>query len=101
MAAVSFLHRFGSALNRHMHLHACGADGVFVATDAPDGVAFLPARPISSADLAALTEPLEPPPLPPARGPPIHWPELVQAHDDRDVVQAAPDGFSAIDIHAI
>ena len=56
LGAVSFLHRFGSALNRHVHLHACVTDGVFVATDAPDGVPFLPARPISPADLAELTE---------------------------------------------
>jgi hypothetical protein len=28
--AVSFLHRFGSALNRHVHLHACVTDGVLV-----------------------------------------------------------------------
>ncbi|NCA11791.1 hypothetical protein EBR56_08285 [bacterium] len=26
----SFLHRFGSALNHHVHLHACVTDGVFV-----------------------------------------------------------------------
>ena len=56
LGAVSFLHRFGSALNRHVHLHACATDGVFTATDSPDGVAFLPARPISPADLATLTE---------------------------------------------
>jgi hypothetical protein len=54
LGAVSFLHRFGSALNRHVHLHACVTDGVFAS--APDGVAFLPARPISPADLATLTE---------------------------------------------
>ena len=30
--AVSFLHRFGSALNHHVHLHACATDGVFVPT---------------------------------------------------------------------
>jgi hypothetical protein len=30
LGAVSFLHRFGSALNRHVHLHACVTDGVFV-----------------------------------------------------------------------
>ena len=29
LGAVSFLHRFGSALNRHVHLHACITDGVF------------------------------------------------------------------------
>ena len=52
--AVSFLHRFGSALNRHVHLHTCVTDGVF--TRSPEGVAFVPARPISPADLEALTE---------------------------------------------
>ena len=55
LGAVSFLHRFGSALNHHVHLHACATDGVFVPTgDGPP--AFLPARPITQADLAALTE---------------------------------------------
>jgi hypothetical protein len=57
---ISFLHRFGSALNYHVHLHACVTDGVFLpaateaARDTPP--AFLPARPITPADLAALTE---------------------------------------------
>ena len=38
-----------------MHLHACATDGVFVPTcDGPP--AFLPARPITTADLATLTE---------------------------------------------
>jgi hypothetical protein len=60
LGGVSFLHRFGSALNRHVHLHACVTDGVFrpaaddAGCDAPP--AFLPARPINQADLAALTE---------------------------------------------
>jgi len=60
LGGVSFLHRFGSALNHHVHLHACVTDGVFVppaaeaGSDAPP--AFLPARPINQADLAALTE---------------------------------------------
>ena len=60
LGGISFLHRFGSALNRHVHLHACVTDGVFVPAaddaerDAPP--AFLPARPINQADLAALTE---------------------------------------------
>jgi len=53
--AVSFLHRFGSAINRHVHLHACVTDGVFMPTgDGPP--AFLPSRPINQADLAALAE---------------------------------------------
>ncbi len=29
LGAVSFLHRFGSALNHHVHLHACVTDGLF------------------------------------------------------------------------
>jgi len=53
--AVSFLHRFGSAINRHVHLHAYVTDGVFMPNgDGPP--AFLPARPITQADLASLAE---------------------------------------------
>ena len=29
LGAVSFQHRFGSALNQHVHLHACVTDGVY------------------------------------------------------------------------
>ena len=60
LGAASFLHRFGSALNHHVHLHVCATEGVFVPPadgarcDTPP--AFLPARPINQADLAALTE---------------------------------------------
>jgi len=55
LGAGSFLHRFGSALNHHVHLDACVTDGVFMPTaDAPP--AFLPVRPITQADLAMLTE---------------------------------------------
>ncbi|MEI6506112.1 MAG: transposase [Planctomycetota bacterium] len=57
---ISFLHRFGSALNHHVHLHACVTDGVFLpAADQADSDApptFLQARPVTAADLAALTE---------------------------------------------
>jgi hypothetical protein len=58
LGGISFLHRFGSALNHHVHLHACVPDGVFVpaaaeaACDAPP--AFPPARPITPVHLAAL-----------------------------------------------
>jgi len=38
-----------------VHLHACATDGVFVPTGGGPP-AFLPARPITQADLAALTE---------------------------------------------
>ena len=60
LGGISFLHRFGSALNHYVHLHVCATDGVFVpaaaeaGTDAPP--AFLPARPITQVHLAALTE---------------------------------------------
>jgi hypothetical protein len=53
-------HRFGSALNDHVHLHACVTDGVFMppaagsANDAPPR--FLQARPITQGELAAVTE---------------------------------------------
>jgi len=53
--AVSLLHRFGSALNRHVHLHLCATDGVFVPNgDGPP--AFLPAHPITQVHLVTLTE---------------------------------------------
>jgi hypothetical protein len=55
LGGISFLHRFGSALNHHVHRHACATDGVFMPTvDGPP--ALLPARPIAQADLATLTE---------------------------------------------
>ena len=38
--------------------------------------------------LTHLGEPLEPPPVSPARGPPTDWGELVQPHDDSNVFQA-------------
>jgi hypothetical protein len=51
--------------------------------------------------LTHLGEPLEPPPVSPARGPPTDWCELVQAHDDRAIFQASPDELPAIDIHSL
>ena len=48
-----------------------------------------------------LGEPLEPPPMSPARGPPTDWGELVQVHDDRDIFQTSPDQLPAIDIHSL
>jgi hypothetical protein len=60
LGGISFLHRFGSALNHHVHLHACVTDGVFMPPGAEAGSdaapAFLPARPITHVHLAALTE---------------------------------------------
>jgi hypothetical protein len=51
--------------------------------------------------LTHLGEPLEQPPVSPARGPPTDWGELVQVHDDRDIFQASPDEVLAIDIHSL
>jgi hypothetical protein len=51
--------------------------------------------------LTHLGGPLEPPPLAPARGPLTDWGELVQAHDDREAIQAACDELPAIDIHSL
>ena len=51
--------------------------------------------------LAHRGEPLEPPLLSPARGPPTDCGELVHVHDDRDVLQASPDDLPVIDIHSL
>ena len=51
--------------------------------------------------LEALDEPLEPPLLAPARGPPTSWTELVQVHDDHDAIQVAPDDLPVIDIRSL
>ena len=51
--------------------------------------------------LTHLGEPLEPPPVSPARGPPTDWGELVQVHDDRAIFQASPDELPVIDIHSL
>ena len=48
-----------------------------------------------------LGEPLEHPPVSPARGPPTDWGELVQVHDDRAIFQASPDELPAIDIYSL
>ncbi len=51
--------------------------------------------------LIHLCEPLEPPPLSPASGPPTARGEIVQVHDDRDAIQATPDDLPAIDIYSL
>ncbi|MCX7414950.1 MAG: hypothetical protein NTY25_00430 [Planctomycetia bacterium] len=51
--------------------------------------------------LTHLGEPLEPPPVSPARGPPTDWGELVQTHDDGDDLQASRDELPVIDIHSL
>ena len=46
-----------------------------------------------------LGEALVPPPVSPAREPPVAWDDLVQADDDRSLHQATPDDLPMIDIH--
>jgi hypothetical protein len=72
---------------------ACGGDVRLISFITEPG----PIRKI----LTHLGEPLEPPPVSPARGPPTAWGELVQVHDDRDVLQSSPDELPAIDIHSL
>jgi hypothetical protein len=47
---------FGSALNQHVHLHACVTDGVFKRSTDGDGVTFYAARPLTASDLVAVTQ---------------------------------------------
>ena len=51
--------------------------------------------------LTHLGEPLEPPPVSPARGPPADWGELVQVHDDRAIFQGRIDELPVIDIRSL
>jgi len=51
--------------------------------------------------LTHLGEPLEPPPIAAAQGPPTARGALVQTHDDRDAVQVSPDEVPVIDIHSL
>ena len=72
---------------------ACGGDIRLIAFITEPG----PIRKI----LTHLGEPLAPPPVSPARGPPTDWGELVQVHDGREAVQVLPDELPVIDIHSL
>ncbi len=55
LGAVSFLHRFGSALNPHVHFHCCVLDGVFEAEPESGGaVRFREAVGLSAQEVAAV-----------------------------------------------
>ena len=71
---------------------ACGGDIRLIAFITEPG----PIRKI----LTHLGEPLEPPPVSPARGPPTDWADLAQVHDDRDIFQAT-DRRAARDRHPL
>ena len=52
-----------------------------------------------SKSLAHLGEPLDPPHVSPARGPPVDWGELVQSQGAGEFEQPTPDDLPTIDIH--
>jgi hypothetical protein len=54
--AVTFVQRFGSSLNLHVHLHTCALDGVYVDGEEGDAPRFVPAAPPSRAELYILAE---------------------------------------------
>jgi hypothetical protein len=58
LGAVSFIHRFGVSLNRHVHYHCCVIDGVFEpAGDAgavPHSLRFLPAAELTPEAVAVI-----------------------------------------------
>jgi len=60
LKAVSFIHRFGASLNRHVHDHCCVIDGVFEpvedAGDVPQSVRFRPAAELTPEAVAAIAE---------------------------------------------
>jgi hypothetical protein len=49
--------------------------------------------------LTQLGEPLDPPHVSPARGPPVDWGELAQSQRDGEFKQPSPDDLPMIDIH--
>ena len=55
LGAVSFVQRFGSALNAHVHLHCCVIDGVF-AVGQGEQVQFCEAAALTAEDLATVQQ---------------------------------------------
>lgn len=54
--AVTFVQRFASSLNLHVHLRTCALDGVYVEGEEREALRFVAAAPPSRADLYVLTE---------------------------------------------
>ena len=53
--AVSFVHRFGASLNRHLHYHCCILDGVFEPLQA-GGVQFRQASALAPEQVAVIED---------------------------------------------
>ncbi len=60
LGAVSFIHRFGASLNRHVHFHCCVIDGVFEPVADTSGISeavrFRPATALTPKAIAAIAE---------------------------------------------
>ena len=54
LGAVSFVQRFGSALNAHVHFHCCVIDGVF--TEDGDGQVLVAEAGLTAEDCAAVQQ---------------------------------------------
>jgi hypothetical protein len=54
--AVTFMQRFSSSLNLHVHLHTCALDSVDVEANDGDAPRFVAAAPPSRSELYVLTE---------------------------------------------
>ena len=59
-AAVSFIHRFGASLNRHIHYHCCVIDVVFEPVeetdDGPQSARFHAGAELTPQTIAVITE---------------------------------------------
>ena len=88
LGAVSFVHRFGSSLNRHTHYHCCILDGVFEPRN--DGsIRFLPAAAPTPQEITAIAEQV--------RRRVLRWfarSGLLDADDARDMLGWDNGGFS-------
>jgi hypothetical protein len=91
--AVSFIHRFGASLNRHVHYHCCVIDGVFEpledAGDVPQSARFRPAAELTPEAVAAITEQV--------RVRVLRWfarSGLIEADDVREMLAGENSGFS-------
>ena len=60
LGAVVFIHRFGAALNAHLHFHCCILEGAFAAAGATDGAVVAATPPGDNAPHWA--EAAQPPP---------------------------------------
>jgi hypothetical protein len=90
---VSFIHRFGASLNRHVHYYCWVIDGVFEpveeAGDTPQSVRFLPAAELTSEAVAVIAEQV--------RVRVLRWfarSGLIEADDVREMLAWENSGFS-------